>query len=116
MHKQSAVIAELVDTYEDLKAQFLGDFPTRGPILQGHPAIENYWTPNPAGQSRTIYHRIWPSEIQILGNTAYDYGYYEGKTQLSDGRQSHWRGKYVIVWHRTQAGDWKMYLDIWNRL
>lgn len=105
-------IKTVVDAYtEDAKI-----FPTRGPILEGHPAIRQYWTPNPNSKNRTIYHKIWPSEIQILGDTAYDHGYYEGATQLADGRQSHWEGKYVIVWHRTEDGNWKMYIDIWNQL
>lgn len=148
LHKQTAVIAELSDTYTTLKQQFIASdfgrihqnieafssalinqdistvveaytedakiFPTRGPILEGHLLIRKYWTPNPKSQSRTIYHKIWPSEIKVEGNTAYDHGYYEGKTQLADGSQSHWKGKYVIVWHKTESGDWKMYIDIWN--
>lgn len=105
-------IATVVEAYtQDGKI-----FPTRGPILEGHPAIQKYWTPNPNSKNRTIHHKIWPSEIQILGDTAYDHGYYEGVTKLADGRLSHWEGKYVIVWHKSKDGNWKMYIDIWNQL
>jgi ketosteroid isomerase-like protein len=39
----------------------------------------------------------------------------KGKTQQADGSEVSWRGKYVIVWHKRQ-GEWKIYLDIWNRV
>mgnify|MGYP000486184218 CR=1 FL=1 len=112
----SALIKQDIATVVEAYTKDAKIFPTRGPILEGHSPIRKYWSPNPKSESQTIYHKIWPSEITVEGNTAYDHGYYEGKTQLADGRQSHWRGKYVIVWHKTETGDWKMYIDIWNRM
>ncbi len=110
----TALIQQDITTVVEAYTKDAKIFPTRGPILEGHPAIRQYWTPNPKSKNRTIHHKIWPSEIQVLEDTAYDHGYYEGITQLADGRQSHWGGKYVIVWHKSEEGDWKMYIDIWN--
>ncbi len=85
-------------------------FPNNTEILEGED-IKKYWT-LPEGIS-TSYHKITQTEITIVEDTAYDYGYYEGKTKHKDGRISSWKGKYVIVWKKV-SGDWKMYLDIWN--
>ena len=57
-----------------------------------------------------------PVEIEILGDTANDFGYYEGKSIGNDGKEYAWKGKYVIVWKEVEPNVWKMYLDIWNRV
>ncbi|WP_075343037.1 YybH family protein [Tenacibaculum agarivorans] len=85
-------------------------FPNRTKILSGNDII-NYWT-LPEGIA-TVFHKITQEEITIVDETAYDYGYYEGKTKHKDGRISSWKGKYVIVWKKVDD-QWKMYLDIWN--
>ena len=61
------------------------------------------------------FHKITPKEIKVVGNEAYDYGYYEGTTLRANGSESNWKGKYVIIWKKV-AGEWKIYLDIWNRI
>ncbi len=89
-------------------------FPNGTKILIGKTAIRKYWTP-PAGSNRkTTYHKITPEEIKIIGSEAYDYGYYEGKSLGEDGKESSWKGKYVITWKEVEPNVWKMYLDIWN--
>lgn len=89
-------------------------FPGRSKILTGKDAIRNYWTPPAGSKRKTIYHKIMPEEIKILGKEAYDYGYYEGKSIGNDGEESSWGGKYVITWKEVEPDVWKMYLDIWN--
>ncbi|MEM9297806.1 MAG: nuclear transport factor 2 family protein [Bacteroidota bacterium] len=88
-------------------------FPERQDIIEGRDAIIKYWT-RPAG-IKTSYHKIIPSEIKVVNNEAYDYGYYEGKTKRANGSESFWKGKYVIVWKRVNQ-EWKIYLDIWSAL
>lgn len=89
-------------------------FPNGTKILAGHGAIRQYWIP-PAGSNRkTTYHKVTPEEIKIIGDEAYDYGYYEGKSLGEDGKESSWKGKYVITWKEVEPDVWKMYLDIWN--
>ena len=89
-------------------------FPNNLDILSGAEAIRNYWTPPADRTARTTYHKILPEEIKIMGNEAYDWGYYEGTTTRSDGTESNWKGKYVIIWKEVEPGSWKIYLDIWN--
>lgn len=88
-------------------------FPNNRDIITGREAIIGYWT-LPEGLS-TKYHKITPEEINVLGDEAYDYGYYEGTTLRADGSQSSWKGKYVIIWKKVN-GEWKIYLDIWNAI
>ena len=88
-------------------------FPNNTDILQGRDTIIKYWTLPEGVQIK--YHKITPEEIKIMGNEAYDYGYYEGVTSRSDGTESSWKGKYVIIWKKINE-DWKIYLDIWNRI
>ncbi len=90
-------------------------FPNGRDILRGE-ALRSYWTPPADRKSRTSHHRILPEEIKILGNEAYDWGYYEGKTLGEDGQETAWKGKYVIIWKEVAPGVWKIYLDIWNRV
>ncbi len=101
--------------YGNLGAAYTEDakiFPNNKEIISGREAIVDYWR-LPEG-TRITYHKIFPEEIKIIGDEAYDYGYYEGKT-LKNDKESRWRGKYVIVWKKME-GQWKIYLDIWNRV
>lgn len=88
-------------------------FPENSDIIEGRDAIKQRWTLN--NDSKIILHRMTTKNITILENQAYDYGYYEGTTQMSNGKLSKWKGKYVIIWKKVD-GKWKMYLDIWNKL
>ena len=88
-------------------------FPPGTEIIKGKADILKRWI-LPKGVD-VVYHNIIPKEIKVLEDTAYDYGIYEGSSKDNDGNTSSWRGKYVIVWKKVD-NDWKIYLDIWNRI
>ena len=88
-------------------------FPSNRDILEGE-GLANYWNPFEPSEWSTTYHRITPIEVKVWGDEAYDYGYYEGTSSNGD-ETSDWRGKYVIIWRKID-GEWKIYLDIWNRI
>lgn len=88
-------------------------FPNNSDIIEGRAAIHDRWV-LPAGV-KTLRHKVTPEEIRIVKKYAYDYGYYEGATHRADGSESSWKGKYVIIWRKV-GKDWKIYLDIWNRI
>lgn len=115
----SAFSKALVDrNYDALVAAYCDDakiFPNGTNILAGSESIRTYWTPSEDASSITVYHKIIPEEITIVGSTAYDYGYYEGRSRNADGSEVPWRGKYVVVWKEVKPGEWKIYMDIWNR-
>ena len=102
--------------YEKIGDAYTADakiFPNNTKIIEGREQIIQYWE-LPEGV-RTIAHKTMASEIKIIGDEAYDYGYYEGTTRRANGEEVSWKGKYVIVWKKVE-GEWKMYLDIWNRV
>jgi len=100
----------VVDAYTD-DAKI---FPNGTKILTGKAAIRKYWTP-PAGSKRKMtYHKVTAEEVKVIGDEAYDYGYYEGKSIGNDGKEYPFKGKYVITWKEVEPDVWKMYLDIWN--
>jgi ketosteroid isomerase-like protein len=88
-------------------------FPNNRKIMSGKNDLTSYWT-IPEGVD-VLYHKVTPDEIHIENDTAYDYGYYEGKTLTKDKKEVSWQGKYLIVWKKVN-GDWKIYLDIWNNV
>ena len=54
------------------------------------------------------------NEIRINGDIAYDYGVHDLTFTPKDGGQPiHRRNRYVDIWRRNKAGDWKlwMYMD-----
>ncbi|UJH66627.1 DUF4440 domain-containing protein [Allomuricauda sp. SCSIO 65647] len=102
-------VTGMVNTYtSDAKI-----FPNNLEILSGE-NLKKYWTPN-ENSLETIHHKITSEHIQFFGNYAHDYGHYEGKTKQEDGSIVEWKGKYVVVW-KKENDNWKMYLDIWNRI
>ncbi len=88
-------------------------FPNNRLIMSGKTDLKNYWTV--PEDVKILYHKVTPSEIHIENDTAYDYGYYEGKTLTKDKKEVSWKGKYIIVWKKVN-GNWKIYLDIWNNV
>ena len=88
-------------------------FPDGTQIIEGIEAIEKRWMlPE---NIKILKHRIQPLEIKVIKKYAYDYGTYAGRTLNANGDKIDWRGKYVIVWRKVN-NDWKIYLDIWNRI
>jgi ketosteroid isomerase-like protein len=101
--------AKLASSYT-LDAKIL---PPGADIITGREAIKKRWI-LPLGIQIRV-HKITPTEINLLGNLAYDIGYYEGITIKKDASEVSWKGKYLIVW-KKEDGDWKIYADAWNRM
>ncbi len=102
------------EDYETLVNIYTSDakiFPNNTKIIEGTEAIKKRW--QLAEGYKVLHHQIIPNEIKFIGDYAYDYGYYEGKTQNPNKSISEWKGKYVVLWKKIEE-DWKMYLDIWN--
>jgi len=87
-------------------------FPGNSDLIRGREAIKKYWT-LPPGRTVT-HHKITAVEIKVIGEFAYDYGYYEISGRNGEESWGPNYGKYLIVWKRDKAGAWKMHLDMWN--
>ncbi|WP_222984853.1 YybH family protein [Flagellimonas meishanensis] len=102
--------------YETIANSYTMDgkiFPNNADIISGRQAIKERWMQG-AG-AKILHHEIQPLEIKFFGDYAHDYGYFQGKTERKDGSVVDWKGKYVVIW-KKEDGNWKMYLDIWNRI
>lgn len=102
--------------YDSLANAYTSDakiLPPGTDIIENRAAIKQQWI-LPEGV-RILHHKITPSEIKIIGEYAYDVGYYEGKTLRANQTETSWKGKYIIIW-KKEDGDWKIYLDAWNRV
>lgn len=87
-------------------------FPADRKILTGDD-LKKYWSAENGDEVTS--HNLFPEEIHVSGDTAYDYGYYSGTSKDDNGETVTWKGKYVVVWKKTAEG-WKMYLDSWSRV
>lgn len=108
--------AYMAGDYETISNAYTANgkiFPNNASIIEGKEAIKEQWI-LPEG-TRILNHELQPEEINILGDYAFDYGYYIGRSGNKEGKESDFKGKYVVVWKKI-AGEWKMYLDIWNRV
>ena len=81
--------------------------PPNAPIVTGRVAIENFWIESLA--SGNIF-GVKDSEVRANGNVGYRVGTY---TIASPHNQLIDRGKFVEVWHHSDAG-WQMMYDIFN--
>lgn len=50
---------------------------------------------------------ITPREVNVYGETAYDFGTYREVVQPKDGPATTHRGRYAVVWNRQPDGAWK---------
>lgn len=81
--------------------------------VQGHEAIQAYWT-LPESE-RITHHRITPTRVEVEGTTATDYGTYEVSGVAGGQAWGPSYGNYLIIWKRGTDGQWRMQLDMWNR-
>lgn len=108
-------VAYMQGDIEKLVSHYTDDaviFPGNSDLIRGKEGIKKYWT-LPPGRSVT-HHKITAVEIKIIGEFAYDYGYYEASGRNGEEPWGPNYGKYLIVWKRDNAGAWKMHLDMWN--
>lgn len=83
-------------------------------FVRGRPALDSLWA-LPTGRT-ILRHASTPVEIEVDGDHAYDWGYYEGEAAQDGEPLGPFQGKYLIVWERGADGRWRMAADLWNRL
>ncbi len=104
------------ENHDELTSLYSKDgkiFPAGEDVSIGHEAIRKRWT-LPKGV-KLVSHKVIPKEIRIIDAYAYDYGYYKMTIVNKKGKETTSKGNYIIIW-RKENNDWKIYLDIWNRI
>lgn len=83
-------------------------------FVRGTEALHALWSV-PEGRA-ILRHRSVPTEIEVDGDHAYDWGYYEGQAAQDGEPLDPFKGAYVIVWERGDDGVWRIAVDMWNSL
>ena len=81
-------------------------------MIYGREAIYKFWSRD--STYHQTYHKSTSDKLEVVGDFAFDNGYWYSEA-TSGGKQ--WplaSGKYLIIWKRDDKGEWKMYHDIWN--
>ncbi len=55
-----------------------------------------------------------PLRVEIFGDVAFEAGRYKTLAPIAVGKRREERGKYLIVFARQAAGDWKAMVDCWS--
>lgn len=76
------------------------------PIIEGRPAIREAWSSIVGSGGNSV--RIEVREVQESGDLAYDTGRFTANAP--DGTVLN-TGKWIVIWKRQPAGDWKIHRD-----
>jgi len=53
-------------------------------------------------------------EIMGHGNMAHEVGTFTATIAMGDDGTIEDKGKYLVIWHKGQDGQWRLHRDIWN--
>lgn len=81
-------------------------------MIYGREAIYKFWSRDTAYHQ--VFHRSVADQIEVIGNLAFDNGYWYSKATYNGKERPLSSGKYLIIWKKDEEGNWKMYHDIWN--
>lgn len=79
------------------------------PIIRGRKAIAQAWKDTIGSGGNTV--RVDIGEVQESGDWAFEVGTF---TASAPNGQVLNAGKYIVIWKRQSAGDWKTHRDIFN--
>lgn len=81
-------------------------------MIYGREAIYKFWSRDTAYHQ--VFHRSVADQIEVIGNLAFDNGYWYSQATYNGKERPLSSGKYLIIWKKDEEGNWKMYHDIWN--
>jgi ketosteroid isomerase-like protein len=89
-------------------------YPPDAPIAVGRAATAKIWTDGFADPTYNVSWKAIRVEVSDSGDLGVTSGTYVESYKGSDGKLVTNHGKYVCVWRRDNAGEWKAVHDIWN--
>ncbi|MCB0486939.1 MAG: DUF4440 domain-containing protein [Cyclobacteriaceae bacterium] len=81
-------------------------------MIYGREAIYKFWTRDTTYHQ--IFHKSKSDKLEIIGNLAFDNGYWYSQAEYGGEKHDLYSGKYLIIWKKNEQGEWQMYHDIWN--
>jgi ketosteroid isomerase-like protein len=84
--------------------------PPDGPIVNGRPAIEEFWrsAASALGLTDAV---LRTRDLEVAGDTAFEVG--EADLKVGSGQVM---VKYLVVWVKGGDGNWRLHRDIWNAM
>jgi len=82
--------------------------PANSGVIQGHSAIEEFWTGAMAMGIKSA--QLTTGELDVQGGTAIEIGQY---SLAGEGGMVLDQGKYLVVW-KLDDGAWKLHRDMWT--
>jgi ketosteroid isomerase-like protein len=89
-------------------------YPPDSPVAVGRIATAKIWTDAFADPTYNVSWKATGVELSESGDFGVTSGTYVESYKGSDGKLVTNHGKYVCVWRRNKAGEWKAVHDIWN--
>jgi uncharacterized protein (TIGR02246 family) len=87
--------------------------PPNAEPIRGREAITKFWRGGWDAGLRNVV--LTTTEVSASGNTAYEVGTAQLEMRKPDGSLAGKdTGKYIVIWKRDAAGNWRWYRDIWN--
>lgn len=81
-------------------------------IIYGREAIHKFWTRDTTYHQ--IFHKSKSDKLEVVGDLAFDNGYWYSEAEYGGRKHDLASGKYLIIWKKNNKGEWQMYHDIWN--
>ncbi len=89
-------------------------FPPNAPVVTGPDARRDMWTKLLAPAELVFSNAATKVEVARSGDHAYETGTFEESFKDANGQPITVVGKYVLVWKKQPAGQWKAIVDIFN--
>ena len=81
----------------------------QAPVISGPPAIAEVWTRIVGTGGSSV--RVTTAEVQENGDWTYEVGAF---TTTGPDSSPLGGGKYIVIWKRQPAGNWKIHRDIFT--
>lgn len=81
-------------------------------MIYGREAIYKFWSRDTTYHQ--VFHKSKSDKLEIIGDTAFDNGFWYSQAIQNGKKGPLYSGKYLIIWKKNAKGDWQMYHDIWN--
>lgn len=81
-------------------------------MIYGREAIYEFWSRDTAYHQ--VFHRSVSDSLEVVGDFAFDNGYWYSEAVYKGEKRPLASGKYLIIWKKNERGEWRMHHDIWN--
>lgn len=86
-------------------------FPAGRPAIAGIDSIKSYYELTKFDPSQLKWEPL-TAELSASGDLGFSHGNWEKPGKDREGKETVYRGKYLTVWRRDDAGKWKVVADI----